>query len=255
MKKTITMLLLTALCVTAFASCDLGNGLVAELFGNIGGEYEYELIEPSEDIIVNYPDAYWGTVEVETQTTPSYEIDTEYDTIEEYWSEDITWDVAIEIEPVESPVQVMYCVTQRIECQYVSGDEVFREIYLENEQPWVDPHDITVEAGPDSLIVSGYVALTGTNYAIFGYSINEEGPYYAADYQRDPDPVVKEIYFEQGADYVNGYSVKIPLAALPAGRYEIMIWYANYNNEAELATNVEDSIAVFTLEIAQPLED
>lgn len=33
MKKTIIMLLLTALCMTFFTSCDIGNGLIAELFG------------------------------------------------------------------------------------------------------------------------------------------------------------------------------------------------------------------------------
>ena len=42
---------------------------------------------------------------------------------------------------------------------------------------------------------------------------------------------------------------------LPAGSYQIEIWYANYNNEAELATNVEDRICVFNLEIAQPIEE
>jgi hypothetical protein len=46
MKKTITILLLTALCMTVLTSCDLGNGLVAELFGD--GHW---VIDADEDIL------------------------------------------------------------------------------------------------------------------------------------------------------------------------------------------------------------
>lgn len=45
MKKTISLLLLTALCLCMLTSCDMGNGLVAELFKNIGYEDEV-LYEP-----------------------------------------------------------------------------------------------------------------------------------------------------------------------------------------------------------------
>jgi hypothetical protein len=42
MKKTITILLLTAICITVFTSCDFGNGLVAELFGEMNGQHVLE---------------------------------------------------------------------------------------------------------------------------------------------------------------------------------------------------------------------
>ena len=80
MKKLITMLLLTALCMTVLTSCDLGNGLVAELLGDIKdvpvGEHIYptdEYIPIETDIIMDIP------IEppVEIETTPPYEIVTE----------------------------------------------------------------------------------------------------------------------------------------------------------------------------------
>ena len=50
MKKTITMFLLTALCLTVLTSCDLGNGLVAELFGNGHG-----VIDVDKDVLYEPP--------------------------------------------------------------------------------------------------------------------------------------------------------------------------------------------------------
>ena len=79
MKKLITMLLLTALCLTVLTSCDLGNGLVAELFGDLN----------QEDILVE--DAIWvdwGTVEVET-------VPTETDMNWEDYTYDVTGDIGV----------------------------------------------------------------------------------------------------------------------------------------------------------------
>ena len=257
MKKLITMLLLTALCMTVFTSCDLGNGLVAEIFGNARDEYDYVLVEPSVDVLESEivaidpiaPIEPWGTVEIETM--PPYEIETAYDSVDEYWSEDI-----IPIEPAgPMTTKIMYSVVNHIDCEYIFGCEIFTDLLYTNDDPWVDPPLVTVEQGCDSLSVGGTLGLLNAYYARFGYTINGEGPYYAANYQVDTDPAVKEIIFKQGADYVSEYQVTIPLAELPAGSYQIEIWYANYNNEAELATNVEDRICVFTLEIAQPIEE
>ena len=100
MKKTITMLLLTALCVTAFASCDLGNGLVAELFGDVKDLTIGEQIYPFEDYIVVGTDMIVDIPAIEIETTLPYEIETAYDTIEDYWTED----VSVDIEPVPDVV-------------------------------------------------------------------------------------------------------------------------------------------------------
>ena len=254
MKKLITMLLLTALCMTVFTSCDLGNGLVAEIFGNARDEYDYVLVEPSVDaleseIVAIDPIEPWETVEIETM--PPYEIETAYDSVDEYWSEDI-----IPIEPAgPMTTKIMYSVVNNIDCEYIFGCEIFTDLLYTNVDPWVEPLFVTVEQGCDSLTVRGVLGLANAHYARFGYSIDSDGPYYADHYQKDPDPGLKEIIFKQGADYVSEYQVTIPLAELPAGSYQIEIWYANYNNEAELATNVEDRICVFNLEIAQPIEE
>ena len=78
MKKLITMLLLTALCMTVLTSCDLGNGLVAELFGDLN--HEDVLVEDVilDDIIMTPPEQ-WGTVEPDID-----------------W-EDYTYDVTVDI--------------------------------------------------------------------------------------------------------------------------------------------------------------
>ena len=90
MKKTITILLLTVLCLTVLTSCDLGNGLVAELFGDVKDLTMGEQIYPTDDYIAIETDImYYPPVE-EIETTPSYEIMTEDYTIEEYWTADIS---------------------------------------------------------------------------------------------------------------------------------------------------------------------
>ena len=254
MKKLIGFALATLLLCMTLCSCDLGNGLVSELFGNIRDEYDYVLVEPpvnvyESDVVAIDPIEPWGTVEIETM--PPYEIETAYDSVDEYWSEDI-----VPIDPVEPPMtQIKYFAVYNIDCEYISGCEIFTDLLYTNDDPWVDPPLVTVEQGCDSLTVRGVLGLANAHYARFGYSIDSDGPYYADHYQIDPDPGLKEIIFKQGADYVSEYQVTIPLAELPAGTYEIRLWYANYNNEAELATNVEDWISTFKLEIAQPIED
>ncbi len=77
MKKTITILLLTALCVTVFTSCDLGNGLVAELLGKIDRADEH--LYPPEDCIEEPIDPI---PPVEIQTTQNSYVTTEVSTTE-----------------------------------------------------------------------------------------------------------------------------------------------------------------------------
>ena len=51
MKKTIAILLLTALCLTVLTSCDFSGGLVAELFGDIKDVPVGEHIYPTDEYI------------------------------------------------------------------------------------------------------------------------------------------------------------------------------------------------------------
>ncbi len=88
MKKTITILLLTALCMTVFASCDLGNGLVAELLGEIN--QEHVLVDPP---LQNWEDEVTlstSPVDIVPPMNPSIDTFVE-ETTAEYWSEDETF--------------------------------------------------------------------------------------------------------------------------------------------------------------------
>ena len=78
MKKLITMLLLTALCLTVLTSCDLGNGLVAELFGDLNRE-DVLVEDVILDDVILLPPEQWGTVEPDID-----------------W-EDYTYDVTVDI--------------------------------------------------------------------------------------------------------------------------------------------------------------
>ena len=81
MKKTIAMLLLTALCMTVLTSCDLGNGLVAELFGDLNRE-DVLVEDVILDDVIFLPPEQWGTVEPDIDW-------------EDY--EDYTYDVTVDI--------------------------------------------------------------------------------------------------------------------------------------------------------------
>ncbi len=87
MKKTIAMLLLTALCMTVLTSCDLGNGLVAELFGDLNHE-DVIVEDVILDDVIFLPPEQWVTVEVET-------VPTETDMNWEDYTYDVTEDIGV----------------------------------------------------------------------------------------------------------------------------------------------------------------
>ncbi len=87
MKKTITMLLLTALCVTVFTSCDLGNGLVAELLGERHPEHVIDSpVQNWEDEVT----ISTSPIDIAPPMPPSIDTFAE-ETTAEYWSEDETF--------------------------------------------------------------------------------------------------------------------------------------------------------------------
>ena len=68
MKKTIMILLLTALCMTVLTSCDFGNGLVTELFGGLNqGNAD---VDPVVDILETVVDM--DPVDQATEIEPGY---------------------------------------------------------------------------------------------------------------------------------------------------------------------------------------
>ncbi|MBQ1232584.1 MAG: hypothetical protein IIW17_01570 [Clostridia bacterium] len=204
MKKIITMFLLTALCMTVLTSCDLGNGLVAELFGDVKDLTIGEQIYPTDDYIAVETDImYYPPVE-EIETTPSYEIMTEDYTIEEYW----TADISIDIEPVPVP-----------------------DAYVEFGFPtieFISPYGIESQSGGSSILNALYavkpdlisltVIGTATLYAgdcTVGYTLGEE---YIFD----------ESFWGVGTDSEPEYRelrIKIPAEQLADGNNKITLVY------------------------------
>ena len=89
MKKTIVMLLLTALCLTVLTSCDFSGGLVAELFGNIRDDYEYGYVAPPAEDVYESADVEidWDTVVLEppqTEVRSPWVVGYMVNTIDEY---------------------------------------------------------------------------------------------------------------------------------------------------------------------------
>ncbi len=81
MKKIIAFGIFLALCATCFAGCDMGNGLIAELFGNGVGDYVLDgdviLVDPIEP----YPDVQTDVaIGIETWTEIATEPPVEYPT-------------------------------------------------------------------------------------------------------------------------------------------------------------------------------
>lgn len=102
MKKTIIMLLLTALCLTFFTSCDMGNGLVAELLGDLKEMGDHVEIYPTID---QAPPVYMESVEVDLdEYYTAIEVETmppvEYDPPVEYPTEDVTYSDEVPQPPI-----------------------------------------------------------------------------------------------------------------------------------------------------------
>ena len=144
MKKTITILLLTALCMMVLTSCDTRGGLVAELFG--GTDRADEHLYPIEDCIEEPIGTEITPGEpippVEIQTAPPYEIETEYSTA---WNttapaetEPIYSDIGFELNALPhhtAPIKALLPVNaitledwQELDCAYYHG--IFDFLYL-----------------------------------------------------------------------------------------------------------------------------
>ena len=203
MKKTITMFLLTALCLTVLTSCDLGNGLVAEL---LEGLHQVNVdVDPVVDVLETDVDAIpIGTSPIET--TPVVEI------------------------PV---VSVVGSNTYHVSKNYPNGSNSGNYATDLSELSYallLDGHIVYLEVG-------GTIGLVGTDSAEFGYSINGEQPIWVKDWQRDPNADLKEEYASLGAEYVTGYMIRIDMDDLPDDAYyTITLWYRVGDTKGEFCT-------------------
>lgn len=216
MKKNITMFLLTALCLTVFTSCDLGNGLVAELLGDIKdvpvGEHIYptdEYIPIETDIIMDI-DPVEPPVEIET--TPPYEIETWED-----WTYDVTVDIGIAYPDVQADFKI-----RSVECNYPDGTEFMETV-------GGDIFGAEVVLRPEIMSV-GFVgtAVLYDGSCTLGYRIDEE---YIFDDSfwgvgTDSEPEYREL------------KIEIPADQLTDGYNEVTLIYESYGQIQEIGTIV-----------------
>ena len=203
MKKTITILLLTALCMTVFTSCDFGNGLVTELFGELNhGNVDI-------DSVVDVLETGVGAIPIETspiETTPVVEI------------------------PVVSVVGSNTCHVSKNYPNGSNSGNYANDLSEESGALWLDGHIVYLEVG-------GTIGLVGTDSAEFGYSLNGEQPIWVEDWQRDPNADLKEEYASLGAEYVTGYMIRIDMDDLPDdANYTITLWYRVGDTKGEFCT-------------------
>ena len=239
MKKLITMLLLTALCMTVLTSCDLGNGLVAELLGDIKdvpvGEHIYptdEYIPIETDIIMDIP------IEppIETETTPPYEIMTEEYTGPYTTGEDWTYDVTVDIDIAYPDVQADFKI-RSVECNYPGGTEFMESVGgdILGAEVVLCPEIMSVGFVGTAVLYDGLCTL--------GYRIDEE---YIFDDSfwgvgTDSEPEYRELKIEILADQLtDGYN-------------EVTLLYEFYGQIQEIGT-----IVVFkevpTTEVEYPVD-
>ena len=217
MKKTITMLLLTALCVTAFASCDLGNGLVAELFGDVKDLTIGEQIYPFEDYIVVGTDMIVDIPAIEIETTLPYEIETAYDTIEEYWSEDVT----TEIYPVE---ELLVYEIRAIECHYADG---MYEWTPSDGDLFSESYELHLRYDTVSVAFSGVTQMFDVAFPL-GYRI---GDMYMFD-----DSFWSDAHHDEDIWEYRDFRITIPADQLEDGYNELTFVYECYGQMIELGT-------------------
>ena len=157
MKKLITMLLLTALCMTVLTSCDLGNGLVAELLGDIKDVPVGEHIYPTDEYIP-----------IET-------------------------DIAIDIDPpvsYDEPacglpdiIALENSIIDKIENEFLYDAEV-TAYGIDIQKIFEGTDGIPLKQNQIAIKFSGVVAFTGGSQpdVEFGYSINGENPVFDASF-------------------------------------------------------------------------
>ena len=197
MKKTIAMLLLTALCMTVLTSCDLGNGLVAELFGDLNHE-DVVVEDVILDDVIFLPPEQWGTVEPDIDW-------------EDY--EDYTYDVTVDIGVAYPDVLADFAIhTIEFERPSITESSSFNG---------------TVFAVKYDLISLTFVGMT-TLYAgdcTVGYRISEECILDASfwDDGTDSEPEYRNLRIEIPADQLtDGYNEITLIYEMDGQIYEIV---------------------------------
>lgn len=223
MKKTITMLILTALCMTVLTSCDMGNGLVAELIGDLKEMGNQVIVEPSvglDDPLIEESaeieiDEYYS--EIQNETTPPVEIDPverptpqapAYETTGGYDSGD-----------VEVPDLVGYGYLYVEGVRIPDGScEPETEILLDKEQLEDWDGFVHIDESYECIRIVGYAGYNESNDMDFYYWLNistKKHSEYVTTFT--PDAATLEKIAGMGAEYPVGFIVTVPTEMLEPG--------------------------------------
>ena len=207
MKKTITLLLLTALCMTVFTSCDTRGGLVAELFG--GTDRADEHLYPIEDCIEEPIDPI---PPVEIQTTQNSYVTTEVSTTEppETGCDCGQCDPDAPDEPRPTHRFSIYTLVAVVNGEQIVG----RYFTSENSHEWNGQAD--VDDSISALIVRGAWRCPETK-AILGYSID------GGDVVYDESFITRQLteWTINGTAYINYCDIVIPVSELSVGSHTV----------------------------------
>ena len=223
MKKMMIMLLLTALCMTFLTSCDLGNGLVAELWGDIkdagvdvdtyptddyiaiGTDVVIDIDPPVEDIMTTPP--YVVEIETEEYTGP-------YTTDEVWW----TYEECM-TEPV--PDAQIGFTFRTVECQY---GENLKEIPV------------------DEYMFGGelYLPYDAISFSFVGTAVLYAGEC-TVGYRMENACVLDDSFWGVGTDSIPEYRefrIEIPAELLLDGHNEVTLIYEMDREIYEIGTIV-----------------
>ncbi len=225
MKKTIVMLLLTALCLTVLTSCDMGNGLVAELLG------DFKDIGVQEDIYPTVDYTYDIGYETEIVVEPDIEIETE---------------IAVDIWPPDSYDETVSDISSLIGPALYAINLVEYELDGEVETTMFEKN--ISDALPDGLVLSpesmpSYVGFGGwtafyTDYAVkFGYNVNGQGIESDESFVVDlPDGIGAQI--PNAISNASGVLIRVPASALEDGynEVELICYFPDFDYTLRLMT-------------------
>ncbi|MBQ2807026.1 MAG: hypothetical protein IJF08_08250 [Clostridia bacterium] len=218
MKKTITMLLLTALCITVLTSCDVGNGLVAELIGDLKEQGNHVIVEPSvgleeSEIVAIDPIEPWGTVEVETTPPVEYPVtDPAPETQEPQTTQDHGSDVEV---PKLMGYGYLY-----VEGVYKTDGsrEPETEILLDEEQLEDWDGFVHIDESLECIRIVGYAGYNRSDDMNFYYWLNiSTKKHFEYVTTFEPDAATLDKIKEMGADYPVGFIVTVPTEMLEPG--------------------------------------
>ncbi len=190
MKRIIAVCILTALCLTFLCSCDMGNGLIAEIFGDNVGNYV-----PGGDVLVD---------PIEPAPMP-------VETIPETWTE--IW------------TDIEYVIPKLSEMEYLTAYVAYADGSVRELMSYEDLLDwngsLSVPYAPGAtLVIKAYAAYYYSEAISYECNIPDSAcgkyDFSWSDLPGGHDPI-------QG-DYLHSFFLEIPLDSLSVGYNEVYLY-------------------------------